>query len=178
MLEFFIDPASSLHNPVFASGKKLLFYCAGRRMRLGAASDADLRALLETAGALEAAGGAVSLGEIGSLEGSAYPGFHNGALVCLGSPHHGAPLERGGSLVDLLLGIGLVLAHAIRAEVSPPSESELAPDDRVRQVSRTGAARERVVVHEADRSAAARRDAMSERRIKSSAICRGEVLTR
>jgi pimeloyl-ACP methyl ester carboxylesterase len=26
-------------------------------------------------------------------------------LVCLGSPHHGAPLERGGSLVDRLLGV-------------------------------------------------------------------------
>ncbi|MEO6417836.1 MAG: alpha/beta fold hydrolase, partial [Polyangiaceae bacterium] len=26
-------------------------------------------------------------------------------LVCLGTPHHGAPLERGGSWVDLLLGI-------------------------------------------------------------------------
>jgi hypothetical protein len=25
-------------------------------------------------------------------------------LVCLGSPHHGAPLERGGHLVDLFLG--------------------------------------------------------------------------
>jgi pimeloyl-ACP methyl ester carboxylesterase len=25
-------------------------------------------------------------------------------LVCLGSPHHGAPLERGGSWIDLLLG--------------------------------------------------------------------------
>jgi len=29
MLEFFIDPASPFHNPVFASGKRLLFYCAG-----------------------------------------------------------------------------------------------------------------------------------------------------
>ena len=27
------------------------------------------------------------------------------ALVCIGSPHHGAPLERGGSWLDLLLGI-------------------------------------------------------------------------
>jgi pimeloyl-ACP methyl ester carboxylesterase len=26
------------------------------------------------------------------------------ALVCIGSPHHGAPLERGGSWIDLLLG--------------------------------------------------------------------------
>lgn len=27
------------------------------------------------------------------------------ALVCLGSPHHGAPLERGGNWVDILLGV-------------------------------------------------------------------------
>jgi pimeloyl-ACP methyl ester carboxylesterase len=26
-------------------------------------------------------------------------------LICLGTPHHGAPLERGGSWVDLLLGV-------------------------------------------------------------------------
>jgi hypothetical protein len=25
--------------------------------------------------------------------------------VCLGSPHHGAPLERGGNWIDLLLGV-------------------------------------------------------------------------
>jgi pimeloyl-ACP methyl ester carboxylesterase len=28
-----------------------------------------------------------------------------GKLVCLGTPHHGAPLERGGHWVDLLLGV-------------------------------------------------------------------------
>jgi pimeloyl-ACP methyl ester carboxylesterase len=28
-----------------------------------------------------------------------------GALVCLGSPHHGAPLERGGNWIDVLLGV-------------------------------------------------------------------------
>jgi pimeloyl-ACP methyl ester carboxylesterase len=27
------------------------------------------------------------------------------ALVCLGSPHHGAPLERGGNWIDVLLGV-------------------------------------------------------------------------
>ena len=26
-------------------------------------------------------------------------------LVCMGSPHHGAPLERGGNMIDLLLGV-------------------------------------------------------------------------
>ncbi len=29
MLEFMIDPANPHHNPAFAGGKKLLFYCAG-----------------------------------------------------------------------------------------------------------------------------------------------------
>jgi rhodanese-related sulfurtransferase len=39
MLEFLIDPASPSHNPVFASGKKLLFYCAsGGRSALGAST--------------------------------------------------------------------------------------------------------------------------------------------
>jgi len=29
MLEFWIDPASPYHKPVFAEGKKFVFYCAG-----------------------------------------------------------------------------------------------------------------------------------------------------
>ena len=37
-------------------------------------------------------------------QGLAWPKRLRG-LVCLGSPHHGAPLERGGGLVDRLLGI-------------------------------------------------------------------------
>jgi len=36
------------------------------------------------------------------------------ALVCLGSPHHGAPLERGGSWIDLLLGISRYSAPLAR----------------------------------------------------------------
>jgi hypothetical protein len=36
------------------------------------------------------------------------------ALVCLGSPHHGAPLERGGHWVDLLLGISRYSAPLAR----------------------------------------------------------------
>ena len=28
MLEFLVDPDSPYHNPIFASGKKFLFYCA------------------------------------------------------------------------------------------------------------------------------------------------------
>lgn len=37
VLEFYIDPASSLHNDVFSSGKKVIFYCAtGGRSLLAA----------------------------------------------------------------------------------------------------------------------------------------------
>ena len=35
-------------------------------------------------------------------------------LVCLGSPHHGSPLERGGNLVDVLLGISAYSAPLAR----------------------------------------------------------------
>ena len=35
-------------------------------------------------------------------------------LVCLGSPHHGAPLERGGNWVDLLLGVSRYSAPLAR----------------------------------------------------------------
>jgi hypothetical protein len=37
-----------------------------------------------------------------------------GRLVCLGSPHHGAPLERGGQWVDLLLGVSRASAPFAR----------------------------------------------------------------
>ena len=60
----------------------VLFYCAGRRLRLGAASDDDLRGLLEAAGGRVV--GALSLGEVGSIQDGAYPLFHNGAFVCVG----------------------------------------------------------------------------------------------
>ena len=35
-------------------------------------------------------------------------------LVCLGSPHHGAPLERGGNWIDLLLGVSRYSAPLAR----------------------------------------------------------------
>jgi hypothetical protein len=35
-------------------------------------------------------------------------------LVCLGSPHHGAPLERGGNWIDLLLGVSRYSAPFVR----------------------------------------------------------------
>jgi rhodanese-related sulfurtransferase len=43
MLEFAIDPASPHHNPLFASGKKIVFYCAGGgRSALAAATAQDM----------------------------------------------------------------------------------------------------------------------------------------
>jgi hypothetical protein len=36
------------------------------------------------------------------------------SLICLGSPHHGAPLERGGAWVDLLLGLSRYSAPLAR----------------------------------------------------------------
>ena len=56
------------------------FYCAGRRMHLGNAAEQELLHLAQRTGM--AIGGALSLGEIGSIERGAYPYFHNGALVC------------------------------------------------------------------------------------------------
>jgi rhodanese-related sulfurtransferase len=47
MLEFFIDPASPQHNPVFSSGKKLLFYCAGGGRSAMAAATAQRMGLSE-----------------------------------------------------------------------------------------------------------------------------------
>ncbi len=41
MLEFMIDADSPYHNPVFASGKRLLFYCAGGGRSALAASTAQ-----------------------------------------------------------------------------------------------------------------------------------------
>ncbi len=37
-----------------------------------------------------------------------------GTLICLGTPHHGAPLERGGNWVDFLLGISRYSAPLAR----------------------------------------------------------------
>lgn len=56
------------------------FYCAGRRMHLGEAAEWELGCLTQKTG--ETIAGALSLGEIGSLERGAYPHFHNGTLVC------------------------------------------------------------------------------------------------
>ncbi|MFB3826123.1 MAG: rhodanese-like domain-containing protein [Bryobacteraceae bacterium] len=43
MLEFRIDPKSPFHNPVFTSGKRLVFYCAGGgRSALAAATAIEM----------------------------------------------------------------------------------------------------------------------------------------
>ena len=49
MLEFAIDAASPYHNPVFASGKRLLFYCAGGGRSALAASTAQSMGLTKVA---------------------------------------------------------------------------------------------------------------------------------
>jgi pimeloyl-ACP methyl ester carboxylesterase len=36
------------------------------------------------------------------------------SLICLGSPHHGAPLERGGNLIDVMLGVSRYSAPLAR----------------------------------------------------------------
>jgi hypothetical protein len=59
----------------------LTFYCAGRRLHLGDAADAELARLAEANGGARLAG-ALSLGEIGSLGQWGYPQFHNATLVC------------------------------------------------------------------------------------------------
>lgn len=59
----------------------LTFYCAGRRLHLGAAATQELGQLLAASGA-QTQGGALSLGEIGSVTPRGYPMFHNAALVC------------------------------------------------------------------------------------------------
>lgn len=58
----------------------LTFYCAGRRMHLGASASQEL-AQLQTLSRASLLAGALSLGEIGAQE-SGYPTFHNAALVC------------------------------------------------------------------------------------------------
>jgi len=47
------------------------------------------------------------------LEGQAWL-RHLSKLVCLGTPHHGAPLERGGRRIDLLLGLSPYVAPFAR----------------------------------------------------------------
>lgn len=59
----------------------LTFYCAGRRLHLGADAASELARLAGEAGAGRLVG-ALSLGEIGSISEWGYPLFHNATLVC------------------------------------------------------------------------------------------------
>lgn len=58
------------------------FYCAGRRMHFGAAALQELQQLANETGAAELPG-ALSLGEIQSVERWGFPEFHNANLTCL-----------------------------------------------------------------------------------------------
>lgn len=59
----------------------LLFYCAGRRMHLGADATDEV-ARLHAATGVRRVAGALSLGEIGSTSRWGYPVFHNATLIC------------------------------------------------------------------------------------------------
>jgi len=68
---------------VFANPDSLLtFYCAGRRMHFGEQATQELQLLKEQSGNRHLFG-ALSLGEIDSLEDLGFPRFHNAAIVCL-----------------------------------------------------------------------------------------------
>ncbi|MGE5466550.1 MAG: FIST signal transduction protein [Ignavibacteria bacterium] len=58
----------------------LLFYCAGRRLHIGAGLGDELAAVARETGAARVAG-ALSLGEIGGARSDGYPLFHNATLV-------------------------------------------------------------------------------------------------
>ena len=63
----------------------LTFYCAGRRMHFGddaALEIEQLKAATQSPGIF----GALSLGEINSLEDLSFPRFHNAAIVCISNP--------------------------------------------------------------------------------------------
>lgn len=60
----------------------LTFYCAGRRMHLGADATTEVARLKQATGA-SALHGALTLGEIDTLEDMGIPRFHNATLVCL-----------------------------------------------------------------------------------------------
>lgn len=64
------------------SNPLLTFYCAGRRMHLGDEANRELEMLRQETGSARLLG-ALSLGEIGTLEAMGMPEFHNAAIVCL-----------------------------------------------------------------------------------------------
>lgn len=76
-----LDPLGSgaARNPL------LTFYCAGRRMHFGADAAREI-AQLKAATQSPCIFGALSLGEIDSLEDLSLPRFHNAAIVCIPNP--------------------------------------------------------------------------------------------
>ncbi|TXH90139.1 MAG: histidine kinase [Rhodoferax sp.] len=65
-----------------AGSALMTFYCAGRRMHFGGESALEVQQLQETTVA-QALFGALSLGEIDSVEDLDVPRFHNAAMVCI-----------------------------------------------------------------------------------------------
>jgi hypothetical protein len=68
-----------------ASSALLTFYCAGRRMHFGADAAREIEQL-KTATQSPCIFGALTLGEIDSLEDLSFPRFHNAAIVCISNP--------------------------------------------------------------------------------------------
>jgi hypothetical protein len=64
----------------------VLFYCAGRRLELGADTHAELTRLKSLTGAAELLG-ALTLGEVGPFRPGGYPLFHNATMVGLPWPN-------------------------------------------------------------------------------------------
>jgi hypothetical protein len=75
------DLEASLQPDVGASAL-LTFYCAGRRMHFAEDATLELQRLRQVPGCTDLFG-ALSLGEIDTLEGIDYPRFHNAAVVCV-----------------------------------------------------------------------------------------------
>lgn len=66
-------------------GRRLVFYCAGRRMHFREDAGHELETLMQQINAGELAG-ALSLGEIDTMPDVGIPRFHNAAVVCLQRP--------------------------------------------------------------------------------------------
>ncbi len=49
ILEFVVDPSTPFHNPMFANGKKLVFYCSGGGRSALAAATAQMMGLQKVA---------------------------------------------------------------------------------------------------------------------------------
>lgn len=76
------DVVQGLRRQRVSADGLLTFYCAGRRMHFGADAARELAHLRADAGAPHLFG-ALSLGEIDSIEDLDAPRFHNAALVCV-----------------------------------------------------------------------------------------------